>query len=52
MTLFADTLKKYLETKNTTIYTISKISGVDRTMIQHMKVEAVFPLNSVTGIDD
>lgn len=43
MTLFADTLKKYLETKNTTIYTISKISGVNRTMIQHMKVGKRMP---------
>ena len=52
MTLFADTLKKYLETKNTTIYTISKISGVDRTMIQHMKVGKRMPANvaDVTAI--
>ena len=46
MTLFADTLKKYLETKNTTIYTISKISGVNRTMIQHMKVGKRMPANA------
>lgn len=52
MTLFADTLKKYLDTKNTTIYTISKISGVDRTMIQHMKVGKRMPANvaDVTAI--
>ena len=52
MTLFADTLKKYLETKNTTIYTISKISGVNRTMIQHMKVGKRMPANiaDVTAI--
>ena len=52
MTLFADTLKKYLEAKNTTIYTISKISGVDRTMIQHMKVGKRMPANvaDVTAI--
>ena len=52
MTLFADTLKKYLETKNTTIYTISKISGVNRTMIQHMKVGKRIPANAadVTAI--
>ena len=49
MTLFADTLKKYLETKNTTIYTISKISGVDRTMIQHMKVGKHKPPN-IAGV--
>lgn len=31
--------------KNTTIYTISKISGVNRTMIQHMKVGKRMPAN-------
>lgn len=45
MTIFADTLRKYLESKNTTIYTISKISGVERTMIQHMKAGKRLPSN-------
>lgn len=46
MTLFADTLKRYLENKNTTVYTLSKISGVNRTMIQHMKVGKRIPSNA------
>ena len=45
MTIFADTLRKYLERKNTTIYNISKISGVDRTLIQHMKTGKRLPAN-------
>lgn len=45
MTIFADTLRKYLDSKNTTIYTIAKISGVDRTMIQHMKSGKRLPSN-------
>lgn len=45
MTIFADTLRKYLESKNTTIYNIAKISGVDRTMIQHMKAGKRLPAN-------
>lgn len=45
MTIFADTLRKYLESKNTTIYNIAKISGVERTMIQHMKAGKRLPSN-------
>ena len=45
MTIFADTLRKYLESKNTTIYNIAKTSGVDRTLIQHMKTGKRLPAN-------
>lgn len=46
MTIFADTLRKYLESKNTTIYNIAKTSGVDRTLIQHMKTGKRLPANA------
>lgn len=45
MTIFADTLRKYLDSKSTTIYNIAKISGVERTMIQHMKAGKRLPSN-------
>ena len=48
MTLFADTLKRYLEDKKTTIYNISKISGVNRTMLQRMKSAERFPKDEET----
>lgn len=43
MTLFADKLRYFLEEKNTTVYSISKITNIDRTMIQHMKAGRRLP---------
>lgn len=43
MTLFSDTLKHYLAHKKTTVYSISKISGINITTLQRMKSGERFP---------
>lgn len=45
MTIFADTLRQFLDRKRATIYTIAKVSGIDRTKIQHMKTGKRAPAN-------
>lgn len=46
MTSFADTLRRFLDRKRATIYTISKLSGIDRSRIQHMKTGKRSPANA------
>lgn len=51
MTHFQELLSEFLKIKNTTIYTLAKLSGVERSHIQKMKSGSRIPANEETVIN-